>query len=113
MSSVKPPFILDFGGAYLDSPPPHDKDAVNRSIEERREKFGDQYDQVNSLLTELERRYGIFLSDVHQAITSFTKLSFTLVYDISGPFSCENGAYPHTHEVLDTAKLPVFGYTSR
>jgi hypothetical protein len=36
-----------------------------------------------------------------------------LVYDVSGPFSGENGAYTQTHEVLDTAKLPVFGYTKR
>jgi len=65
MSVVKPPFILDFGGAYLDSPPPHDPETLKRSMIERKEKFGDQFEMVNHILAELERRYGIYLSDVH------------------------------------------------
>ena len=67
MSLVTPPFIVDFGGAYLDEPPPHAKepDALARWIEERRERFEDQFMAINGIIAELESRYGIYLTDVH------------------------------------------------
>lgn len=71
MSVVEPPFILDFGRAYLDSLPPHDPETLHRSMIERKEKFGAQFEIVNHILAELERKYGIYLSDVHPGNVRF------------------------------------------
>jgi len=67
MSLVKPPFIVDFGGAYLDAPPSHatDPEVRARWMAERHEKFERHFISVNAILAELETRYGIYLTDVH------------------------------------------------
>ena len=67
MSLVKPPFIVDFGGAYLDAPPPHASDPEIRSLwmKERQEKFGEDTMAVNAILAELESSFGVYLTDVH------------------------------------------------
>ena len=67
MSVVKPPFVLDFGGAYVDRPSPHAADPENlrRWMEERSDKFGDSLKIVNAILADFEVRYRIFLTDVH------------------------------------------------
>jgi hypothetical protein len=41
------------------------------------------------------------------------KPTTTLVHDVSVPFSGENSACTETHEVLNTAKFPAFGYITR
>jgi hypothetical protein len=67
MSLVRPPFIVDFGGAYLDEPPTHatDPGVKARWMAERDEKFEDNSTVVNAILAELEMRFGIYLTDVH------------------------------------------------
>ena len=67
MSVVSPPFILDFGGAYLDIPAPHsiDPEIQSRWLEERKEKFDGNFMTINAILADLETMYGIFLTDVH------------------------------------------------
>ena len=60
MSIVPTPFILDFGGAYLDRLPDH----VGVEIE-RQEDFGEQWPLVVEALAELEAIYGIFISDIN------------------------------------------------
>ena len=67
ISIVKPPFVLDFGGAYLDQPPPHagERASQERWMMERREKFGENLGKVNAILAEFEARFGIHLLDVH------------------------------------------------
>lgn len=67
MSLVRPPFIVDFGGAYLDKPAPHadEPEVKARWYTERKEKFGDDLMTINAVLADFERLYGIFLADVH------------------------------------------------
>lgn len=67
MSVVRPPFIVDFGGAYLDQPAPHslDPEIRERWIAERKENFGENFDLVSAVLADFETMYGIYLMDVH------------------------------------------------
>ena len=67
ISIVSPPYLLDFGGAHLDEAPSHiiDSDAKQRWMEERLEKFAESTPLVNRALAELERKYGVFLTDIH------------------------------------------------
>jgi len=73
MSIVKPPFIVDFAGAYLDDLPEHLFDS-NQQAEwqkERLDRFEENTNQVNELLAELEVRYKIFFTDVHPGNVRF------------------------------------------
>lgn len=67
MSLVRPPFVVDFGGAYLDSPAPHatDPETKLRWMEERKSNFVDSFETVNAILADLESLYGVYLTDVH------------------------------------------------
>lgn len=46
MDIVSPPFLLDFGKAYLDVPPDYSPEAIADWEAERREIFGDRWVQV-------------------------------------------------------------------
>jgi hypothetical protein len=59
---VSPPFILDFGKAYLDHPPDFDEQRMAEDEEFRRELFEDRWPEVKSALAALEQ-YGIFYVD--------------------------------------------------
>lgn len=65
MEIVRPPFVLDFAGAYLDQPPPYAGDRKIMAAWEKRKKFefGDRWPIVRGLLAEF-RRHGVHLSDV-------------------------------------------------
>jgi len=73
MSLVRPPFIVDFGGAYLDAPAPHttDPDAHESWIADKAEQFGHTWPRVTEILTNLETLYGIFLADVNPGNIQF------------------------------------------
>jgi hypothetical protein len=77
MSLVSPPFIVDFGGAYLDELPVYARDPEVRArwTEERQEQFGDNISMVNAILADLQTLYGIFLSDVHSGNIRFDKVT--------------------------------------
>jgi hypothetical protein len=64
MSLVRPPFLLDFGKVYLDSPPPYwqDPKVMAGMQEEGRGIFEGRWTRVLSLLAVL-RRYGIYYVD--------------------------------------------------
>ncbi len=64
MSLVRPPFLLDFGKVYLDSPPPYwqDREVVEGMHAEGKEIFEHRWPEVLSLLAVL-RRYGIYYVD--------------------------------------------------
>lgn len=73
MTLVSPPFVLDFGGAYLDQPPEH---MLNPEIRgqweiEKREQFEEQWPNVLTILAEFERRYGIYIADVNPGNIQF------------------------------------------
>ena len=58
MTVVRRPFVLDFGGAYLDRLPDYPKHVLRRWRAEKRWQFGKRWPDVQSILTELTV-YGI------------------------------------------------------
>ena len=63
MDVVDRPFVLDFAGAYLDSPPDYPEETLAEWRSEKQEQFGDRWPEVERILWSLER-YGVYLSDV-------------------------------------------------
>ena len=53
MGIVDPPFLLDFGKAYVDEEPPYDAEQIQEWEEHIRELFEDKWPQVKSVLGEL------------------------------------------------------------
>ena len=74
MSLVSPPFIVDFGGAYLDAPASHATDPQLRKdwIEQKQEQFGEDWPRVTAILADLEQ-FKIFVADVHPGNIRFDK----------------------------------------
>jgi hypothetical protein len=73
MTLVSPPFIVDFGGAYLDHYPEHSLASENRENweEEKAEQFGEKWDTVKTLLHEFDRRFGVCIVDVNPGNIQF------------------------------------------
>ncbi len=65
MTIVTPPFLLDFGGAYLDWPPEFSEDAIAQWQIEKGEQFGQRWPAVQRILAVLGDAYGIFVTDVN------------------------------------------------
>jgi len=72
MSVVARPFVLDFGGAYLDHPPDYDTETLEQWRIEKEEQFEKNWPQAASILAEL-RRYGIYVSDVNPGNIGFVE----------------------------------------
>ena len=70
MEIVQRPFVLDFGGAYLDYPPDFTEDVLAEEDKKRRELYGEHYPEVMAILRELEG-YDIYMIDVHPGNISF------------------------------------------
>lgn len=64
MSTVSPPFCLDFGGAYLDQPPDYTPEVWRDWREEKSEDFEDNWPVVEEILAEF-RMMGIHIADVN------------------------------------------------
>jgi hypothetical protein len=62
MTIVTPPFVLDFAGAYLDSPPEFSDQIWADWEAEKREQFGSLWDNVSAVLSEL-KLLGIYILD--------------------------------------------------
>lgn len=63
MSIVRPPFVLDFAGAYLDIPPEYPEEVLEVWRNEKQEQFGDNWPEVQRLMREFAQ-LRIFLADV-------------------------------------------------
>lgn len=63
MEIVSPPFVLDFAGAYLDTPPDYPEDVLEEWRAEKTEQFGERWPEVKRVMSEF-RALGIFLADV-------------------------------------------------
>ncbi|HUY35654.1 MAG TPA: hypothetical protein VMV69_23120 [Pirellulales bacterium] len=63
MSIVRPPFVLDFAGAYLDERPEFSDEVWAEWQADKQEQFGPNWPKARLVLAALER-YGIFVSDV-------------------------------------------------
>ena len=70
MTVVTRPFVLDFGGAYLDEPPDFPDDVLAEWRAEKKEQFGPHWPEVQAILRFLEG-YGIFMEDVNPGNISF------------------------------------------
>lgn len=72
MTTVRPPFLLDFASARLDEPPDFGQEVMDQWLEEKQDQFGDQWPRVVALLAALERM-GIYLLDVHPGNIAFAE----------------------------------------
>lgn len=70
MTIVERPFVLDFGGAYLDYPPEFSDDVMAEWTREKIEMYGDRWPDVQAILKELEG-YDIYMIDVNLGNISF------------------------------------------
>lgn len=64
MTVVSRPFVLDFGGAFLDKAPDFSDEVMADWRAEKIEQFGDRWPEAESILRQLER-YGIHVIDVN------------------------------------------------
>ena len=63
MTWVSPPFLLDFGKAYLDNPPDFSAEVNADELEKQRENWGDQFHIVSAAIGFLRHNYGIHYGD--------------------------------------------------
>lgn len=71
MTIVTRPFVLDFGGAYLDQPPDFSEEVLADWRAEKQDQFGADWPEVQAILGHLES-LGIFMIDVHPGNISFS-----------------------------------------
>lgn len=72
MSVVVRPFVLDFGGAYLDRAPDYDEEILEEWRRDKEEQFEENWPKAASILAEL-RRYGIYVADVNPGNIGFVE----------------------------------------
>ncbi|HZZ26469.1 MAG TPA: hypothetical protein VFE46_00575 [Pirellulales bacterium] len=65
ISLVRPPYILDFAGAYLDRPPDFPAEALAEQHQNNRELFGTHWPRVSLILAKL-RSMGIYYIDINR-----------------------------------------------
>ncbi|MDP1562226.1 MAG: hypothetical protein Q8M16_12675 [Pirellulaceae bacterium] len=70
MSVVVRPFVLDFGGAYLDRSPEHGEEVLAEWNREKEEQFEENWPKAQLVLSGL-RRYGIYVTDVNPGNIGF------------------------------------------
>lgn len=70
MSIVTRPFVLDFGGAYLDHAPEFDPEVLEQWEQDKEEQFEKNWPKAASILSKL-REYGIFVMDVNPGNIGF------------------------------------------
>jgi len=69
---VTPPFILDFGKVWLDNPPDYSPEAMEDSLREIEERFGENFPKVRSLLAAL-KFHGIYYMDAKPGNIAFAE----------------------------------------
>ena len=70
MTVVVRPFVLDFGGEYLDQAPEFSEEVLADWQTEKQEQFGPNWHEVQAIINEL-RQHGIYLVDVNPRNISF------------------------------------------
>ena len=70
MTVVARPFVLDFGGAFLDRAPEFSEEILAEWRAEKLEQFGTRWPDVQAILSTLQS-YGVFLIDVNPGNVSF------------------------------------------
>ncbi len=62
---VNPPYLLDFGSAWLDSPPDFPDEHISQWHEEIRDRFGSHFADAMAIVNALAQKAGIHLLDVN------------------------------------------------
>ena len=70
MTTVSPPFVLDFGGAYLDRPPDYSDEVWADWREMKSDAFEENWPAVEEILGEFQS-FGIFIADVNTSNIRF------------------------------------------
>lgn len=63
MTIVRPPYLLDFGKAWLDRPPNYSREDKAMWESQHREWWGDDWPRVALILWILSEKYGIYYND--------------------------------------------------
>jgi hypothetical protein len=63
MTIVRPPFVLDFAGAYLDTLPDYPEDVMDEWHKEKQVQFESRWPEVQAVMRTF-RSFGIYLADV-------------------------------------------------
>ena len=66
------PFVLDFGGAYLDNPPDYDEEVLEQWERDKQEQFEENWPHAASILETL-KSYGIYVADVNPGNIGFVR----------------------------------------
>jgi hypothetical protein len=74
MTIVVRPFVLDFGGAYLDMPPDYDEEILDEWRRDKEEQFEHNWPAARSILYALEK-HGIYVIDVNPGNIAFVETS--------------------------------------
>jgi hypothetical protein len=70
MTVVARPFVLDFGGAFLDRAPEFSEEILADWEADKLEQFGERWPEVQAILATLQT-YGVFVTDVNPGNVSF------------------------------------------
>jgi hypothetical protein len=72
LTVVARPFVLDFGGAYLDNPPDYSEDVLEQWERDKEEQFEENWPHAASILETL-KSYGIYVADVNPGNIGFER----------------------------------------
>jgi hypothetical protein len=73
MSVVVRPFLLDFGGAYLDRAPEFSAEVIEDWEQAKSEQFGAHWSKAKHILSTLIQEFGIYVVDVNPGNIGFVE----------------------------------------
>jgi hypothetical protein len=65
MTTVTPPYLLDFASAWLDQAPDFPPEVIEEWHERLRESFGERFADIMNVLESLANEAGIYMLDIH------------------------------------------------
>jgi hypothetical protein len=65
MTTVIPPYLLDFASAWLDRAPDFPQEVLDEWHERLRESFGDRFGDIMGVLEALANEAGVYMLDIH------------------------------------------------
>jgi len=73
MTTVTPPYLLDFASAWLDRPPDFPQEVIDEWHDRLRESFGDRFPDIINVLETLANDAGVYMLDIHPHNVKFEK----------------------------------------
>jgi len=65
MTTVTPPYLLDFASAWLDTPPDFSREVINEWHQRLRDGFGARFPDIMNVLETLANEAGVYMLDIH------------------------------------------------